>query len=202
MIENQEAIQQETPNVGQRIRALRERRGYSLRTLARRCKLSANAISLIEHGENSPTVSSLHELALALRVPITAFFMYETGKETILVRQNQRIISQSNMATMECLGSGLPNQQIEPFIMAIEPGGSNSPRTIAHTGEEFVFCLEGEIKCVIGNQTYSIKPGDSLLFLPTQPHIFYNETSELVKILFIFFTLVRETALRLHHMTN
>ena len=28
------------------------------------------------------------------------------------------------------------------------------------------------------------------------------KTSELVKILFVFFTLVRETALRLHHVTN
>lgn len=61
-------------NVGQRIRRLREQRQLSLRALARLCGLSTNAISLIERGENSPTVSSLHALATALGVSITDFF--------------------------------------------------------------------------------------------------------------------------------
>ena len=51
---------QEIPNVGQRIRTIREAQGHSLRALAERSGLSLNAISLIERGENSPTVSSLH----------------------------------------------------------------------------------------------------------------------------------------------
>ena len=63
-----------TLNVGQRIRTIRERQGLSLRAVAERCGLSLNAISLIERGENSPTVSSLHHLATALNVPITRFF--------------------------------------------------------------------------------------------------------------------------------
>ena len=67
-------IEQAEPNVGQRIRMLRDQRKLSLRALADRCGLSINAISLIERGENSPTVSSLHVLATALGVPITDFF--------------------------------------------------------------------------------------------------------------------------------
>ncbi len=48
---------QAEPNVGQRIRTIRERQRLSLRALAERSGLSFNAISLIERGENSPTVS-------------------------------------------------------------------------------------------------------------------------------------------------
>jgi transcriptional regulator with XRE-family HTH domain len=42
--------------VGAQIRSIRERRKVSLRTLADRCGLSANATGLIEHGENSPAL--------------------------------------------------------------------------------------------------------------------------------------------------
>jgi len=61
------------PDVGAQVQALRQKRGLSLRTLAELCKLSPNTISLIEHGDSSPSVSTLHRLATALKVPITAF---------------------------------------------------------------------------------------------------------------------------------
>ena len=63
--------------VGQQIRKLRKQRGLSLRALADLCGISANAISLIERRENSPNVSSLHRMAIALNVPITDFFYHE-----------------------------------------------------------------------------------------------------------------------------
>ena len=57
--------------VGQCIRELRTKKSLSLRALAELSNLSTNAISLIERGDNSPTVSSLHSLATALNVPNT-----------------------------------------------------------------------------------------------------------------------------------
>lgn len=51
------------PDVGAQVRALRQQCGLSLRTLAELCDLSPNTISLIERGESSPSVSTLHRLA-------------------------------------------------------------------------------------------------------------------------------------------
>jgi transcriptional regulator with XRE-family HTH domain len=61
-------------DVGGRLRDIRQERGLSLRALSEVCGLSVNAISLIERGISSPSVSSLQRLAVALDVPITAFF--------------------------------------------------------------------------------------------------------------------------------
>ena len=44
-------------NVGQRLRNLREERDISMRELARRSSLSANALSMIERGLTSPSVA-------------------------------------------------------------------------------------------------------------------------------------------------
>lgn len=93
-------------NVGMRIRALREQRGLSLRALAERCGLSINAISLIERGENSPTVSSLHVLATALGVKITDFFEDPSEHAVVYVKRNQRLRSQGTAWSWRAWESG------------------------------------------------------------------------------------------------
>jgi transcriptional regulator with XRE-family HTH domain len=174
------------PNVGPRIRAIRERLGLSLRTLAERSNLSANAISLIERGENSPTVSSLHLLATALGVKITDFFEEAHEQPVVFVRATQRLRAQTNGLIMESLGIGLPNQQMAPFLMTITSDTGNMNESIVHPGQEFVCCLEGAIDYIIGNQSYHLSVGDSLLFEATQPHRFCVVEHSVARILVVF----------------
>lgn len=174
------------PNVGPRIRALREQRGFSLRALAERCKLSINAISLIERGENSPTVSSLHALATALGVKITDFFQESHQHVVVHVPHDQRLATHSHGLLMESLGIGLHNQQLEPFLVTIEPGVGASGESIVHPGQEFAYCVQGTILYHIGEQEYHLHAGDSLLFEAAQPHAFWNAGDSLACVLLIF----------------
>ena len=185
--------------VGKRIKELRTRQGLSLRALAELSRLSTNAISLIERGENSPTVSSLHSLASALGVPITAFFDHKGGGQAIHLKKEQRPVSETAGVRMENLGSGLPNQQIEPFLMTIEPGGSSTTSQITHSGEEFVYVLSGALTCRIVEREYELEEGDSLLFLATQPHIYRNRGSSAAQILVIFQPMVGQVIAHRHH---
>jgi transcriptional regulator with XRE-family HTH domain len=57
---------------GQRIKALREQKGWSRRRLAREANLSPTSISLYERGLQTPRVSTLKSIADALGVPIHA----------------------------------------------------------------------------------------------------------------------------------
>jgi transcriptional regulator with XRE-family HTH domain len=140
--EGKTIMEEIAPNVGSRIRTMREQRGFSLRALAERCNLSINAISLIERGENSPTVSSLHRLATALGVKITDFFEDPHEHAMVYVKHDQRLATQGNGLLMESLGIGLRNQQLEPFMVTSEPGIGEDSESIVHPGQEFVYCLE------------------------------------------------------------
>ena len=186
--------------VGQRIRMLRTRKELSLRALAELSSLSTNAISLIERGDTSPTVSSLHRLASALGVPITAFFEQHGNGQVIHLKKEQRPSSATAGVKMENLGSGLPNQQIEPFQMTIKPGGSSTSSQITHPGEEFVYVLEGSLVCKINKQKYDLEEGDSLLFLASQPHIYRNQSSGVARILIIFQPIVGQVMAHQHYM--
>ena len=100
---------------------------------------------------------------------------------------------------MENLGSGLPNQQIEPFLMTIEPGGSSTSSQITHSGEEFAYVMNGTLLCTINDRQYELEEGDSLLFLASQPHIYRNRGTTTAQILIIFQPMVGQVMAHQHH---
>jgi transcriptional regulator with XRE-family HTH domain len=173
-------------NVGQHIRSLRERQGLSLRALAERCGLSITAISQIERGENSPTVSSLHMLASALDVSIIDLFQDNHQSTAVFVRLYDRLRAESSGVLMESLGIGLPFQQLEPFIVTLNPRAGNANQPAAHKGEEFVLCLDGEFEYCVDGRIYRMEPGTSLIFQAHRPHYFHNPTTHPVRFLLVF----------------
>lgn len=185
--------------VGMRIRALRKQRGLSLRALSSQCGLSINAISQIERGESSPTLSSLHVLATALEVPVTAFLEDDTAQSVVFLRRGQRQRSDGKGFVIESLGGGLPDQQLEPFMVTVEPGAGSVTNSITHPGEEFVYCVEGKIEYRIGDRIYCLEPGDSLLFEATLPHCFSNPAQTRATILLVFQALDDSSLARQRH---
>jgi transcriptional regulator with XRE-family HTH domain len=179
-------VNNKVSDVGVRLRTLRELQGLSLRVLAEKCGLSINAISLIERGENSPTVSTLQRLAAALQVSITDFFQEEAKQKVVFIKHNMGLRSQTDGTVMESLGIGLFNQQLEPFRMLVDPGVGTFNDPISHTGEEFVHCLDGEIEYLIGERIFRLAEGDSLLFDATQPHAYHNPRKTPTSLLIVF----------------
>ena len=177
---------QQEPNVGQRIRLIRERRGLSLRALAEQCALSVNAISLIERGETSPTVSSLHILATTLCVPINEFFKNDQEQQAVFVPGASRGRFEANGVTLESLGSGLPHQQLGPFLITVAPGAGTMDQPVSHSGEEFVHCLTGEIEYCLEKKIYKLTEGDSFLFQASIPHCFRNSTEAPAQLILIY----------------
>jgi transcriptional regulator with XRE-family HTH domain len=174
------------PAVGRRIRDLRRRRGLTQRALAQICDLSANAIGLIERGESSPSVSTLHRLALALEAPITEFFTETEEQTVVLTKKSQRSETHRDQIQMENLAEGLSDQCMEPFLVTLQPGAGTGADPVVHLGEEFVFCLEGEIEYRVAGQVYQLEAGDSLMFQANQPHCWCNFTKEPARLLLIF----------------
>jgi transcriptional regulator with XRE-family HTH domain len=194
--------EQSAPNIGSRIRTIREQRKLSLRALAEKCKLSTNAISLIERGENSPTVSSLHALATALGVKITNFFEETHNQAVVFVKSDQRLRTEGDGLATESLGIGLHNQQIEPFLVIVEPKSNGRCDLITHPGQEFVYCLDGEIEYLLCDQVFHLTAGDSLLFEATQPHCFHNIGKRPGTLLFVFQTIEGNHLARQRHLDN
>jgi transcriptional regulator with XRE-family HTH domain len=164
-----------TIEVGGRLRQLRQERGKSMRALARASGLSTNALSMIERGRTSPSVSTLYKIAEALEVPITAFFRSEPPRQEIVMRKvanRQRIIFPHG--AWEGLGGEFFIGHLEPFMLTLEKGACSGPFGMQHTGHEFVMCLSGQVEYMIEDQRYLLEPGDSLIYAAQLRHSWCN----------------------------
>jgi len=162
-------------DVGSRLRELREMRGTSMRALATKSGLSANALSMIERGKTSPSVSTLYKLADALGISITAFFGVENEKQQVIfLKSDERIRIPFARGVFEGLGGERFAGRVEPFVLTLESGANSGLHSMTHTGHEFVFCLRGELEYTVEKNVFLMTPGDSLLFAAQLRHKWKN----------------------------
>ena len=174
--------------VGQRLRELRTRRGFSLRGLADRSGLNVNTLSLVENGKSSPSVSTLQQLALALDVPISAFFESEPiDKHVVFTPANQRPLAAFSSTQMQNLGKDLAGNVVQPFVVTLKPGMGSGDKMIVHTGHEFIYCLSGSIRYQVEEEEYLLNPGDSLVFEAHLPHFWENRGTDIAQILLVLY---------------
>ena len=173
-------------NIGERLRELREARNISMRALATRSGLSANALSMIERGKASPSVSTLYKLADALGVSITMFFGSDSQRqEVVFLKADERTRMSFTRGVFEGLGGEQFVGRVEPFLLTLESNANSGPRSMTHTGHEFVFCLRGELEYQVERQVYQLSAGDSLLFAAHLKHRWKNVGGKVVTALII-----------------
>ena len=179
-------VKEQTMDVGGRLRDLRQERDLSMRSLARLSGLSTNALSMIERGRTSPSVSTLYKLSEALEVPITAFFRTEPPRQGIVFRKaGERSRVEFQRGLWEGLGGESFIGRVEPFMLTLEGGATSGPHGLVHSGHEFVICLNGQLEYEVEEQRYTLKPGDSLLFASRMHHRWRNPGKTVANVLFV-----------------
>jgi transcriptional regulator with XRE-family HTH domain len=173
-------------DVGGRLRELRQERGRSMRALARLSGLSTNALSMIERGRTSPSVSTLYKLSEALEVPITAFFRTEPARqEIVFVRGDERTRVQFQRGLWEGLGGEAFVGRVEPFMLTLESGATSGPHGMIHSGHEFVLCIRGQLEYEVEDKHFTLEPGDSLLFASRLRHRWRNPGRTVTNAVFV-----------------
>jgi transcriptional regulator with XRE-family HTH domain len=175
MHEEENNFSNQEVNVGLRLQQLRNMRGLSQRALAELSSLNFNTLSLIENEKTSPNVSTLQQLAEALDVPITAFFDTLSPKEEVVFQKaGERPKTDFPQGMIEDLGAGMALGDGTPLLMTLNPDSQSDPEVITHSGQEFVFCLEGKMIYWVDGIAYHMEPGDSLIFEANLPHRWEN----------------------------
>ncbi len=162
-------------DVGYRLKVLREERGISMRSLARSSSLSANALSMIERGLTSPSVSTLSKIAAALEVPITAFFRITPERKRIVhSKKHLHNLIPFEGVMFEDQGGEAFAGRMESFKITVLPGSGSGTHRMMHTGSEFVYCQCGQVEFEIEGNSYLLEPGDSLFMAGKLQHRWKN----------------------------
>jgi len=163
--------------IGREVRAHRKQKGITVAELSMQTDLSIGMLSKIENGNTSPSLTTLQTLANVLSVPLTSFFrQYEERREAVhtkagegveIDREGTRAGHQYNL--LGHIGGNASGVIVEPYLITLTEK-SDTFETFQHSGIETIYMLEGEVEYRHGNDTFNLKPGDTLFFDSDAPH--------------------------------
>lgn len=173
---------------GDMLRAIREKRGFTLEELGERTGIGKEVLAQIEAGMFVPPLGQLIKLSKALSLRMSDFI--SPGEESFtIVKSDQRqsfsrfgkVRETSYGYEYESLAVRKKNREMEPFIVTLHPSEAEEPST--HDGQEFIFVLEGEIEVTIKGFRDILKTGDAVYYDSTDPHLLKAHGGKSAKIL-------------------
>jgi len=172
------------PEVGCRIRALREHMGLSLRGLAERSGVSAPMLSQVERGDTSPTLAVATRIAAGLDLSLSQLLRLDEGDTLAVVRADERRRGGALRAGhgYEVLTPPLPGQRAEVSLHTLAAGaataGPGDPPRHEPGSRETAVVLSGRVRLVCDGDACDLEEGDSVTFDADLPHHFENRSDQ------------------------
>ncbi|WP_431826039.1 helix-turn-helix domain-containing protein [Burkholderia sp. F1] len=169
--------------IAQRIRELRDARGWSLDALAERSSVSRSNISLIERGQSSPTAVVLDKLATALGVSVASLFEPVASESATELSPRSSLRDQSRWTDPE---SGYVRRNLSPpawspiQLVEVEfpPGQQVAYETAMRDADihQQIWVIDGVMELTYGDRQWQLETGDCMAMKLDRP-IGYRNTS-------------------------
>lgn len=190
--------------LGDRLKELRQQAGLSLRELARQAVVSPSLVSQIENGKSRPSVSTLYTFARLLNVPVDVLFdaeqvgerpgaVSEPGLVEVTDPANAwhpseyatriSVLHPSHRAHLQ-MAEGVdwerlaatPERDVSFIKITYAPGAASTETgsLMTHEGFEYGYVISGVVEVTVGNETFTLRPGESIGFDSSIPHVLRN----------------------------
>ena len=184
-------MEDEIVAVGKAIRALRNKKGLSLRDLSRLAGLSTSFLSMVERGRSSLALTSLNNVAKALDTDLADLFVSERKvrvshplPHVSRAEEEGQLSITSSERVYRVLSPRAPGLVFEPLLVTVRPN-SDLEEPYSHEGEEFAYVIEGGLTFTVDGEEYRLGPGDSIHFLSSVSHAIRNDSDEPAKVLWV-----------------
>ncbi len=163
---------------GEKLRQVREHKGYTLKVVAQKAGVSESLVSQIERNHVSPAIDTL--LALADVLDINLEFLFEEYRKTRpvhIIRAGERTTAIEDDILYENLSepdSSDKNNTFETYVIKIPAGAHTHRGSYGHIGREVGVILKGKGRLKYENKEYSLNEGDSVSFSAGVPHVLEN----------------------------
>lgn len=179
-------------NIARRIREKRKELDFTLEELAQETGLSKGHLSQIENGGKVPPISTLSKIAFSLQTSVGSLVTGETHKVSSNKIEFGRVENRSPInnteaspqSVYESFGFKKQDRVMRSAIVTMSHEFPEKP--IVHSGQEFVYALEGEHEFYYDGQTYKIHPGDTYYFDSDCPHMGRSLSEKPAKILVVY----------------
>ena len=155
--------------VRRRLREIRTQRGLTLEDVATRADIDVSTLSRLESGKRRLALDHLPRLASALSVT-TDELMRAPEAEDPRVRGASHT---AHGVTYWPLTRGGPAGGLHAFKIRVSARRRTPPDELpVHDGQEWLYVLSGNLRLVLGDRDFVIKPGEAAEFSTWTPHWF------------------------------
>ncbi len=170
--------------IGQKIKNLRNRNGLTQQELADRTELTKGFISQLERGQVSPSVVTLMDLIECLGTTPGEFFKASAREQIVFTEADCFEKTDDHGNCRKWLIPTAQKFEMEPLLVTLAPHQSLEEDK-PHTGEEFGYVISGKIRVHFGEESYTVKAGESFYYRTTQVHWISNPTAKPARYLWI-----------------
>ncbi|KAB7759189.1 MULTISPECIES: helix-turn-helix domain-containing protein [Mycobacteriaceae] len=155
--------------VRRRLRELRTQRGMTLEDVARAADIDISTLSRLESGKRRFALDHLPRLAAALSIS-TDELMRAPEAEDPRVRGSSHT---RGGITYWPLTRGGPAGGLHTFKIRVSARRRTPPAELpVHDGQEWLYVLSGNLRLLLGERDFTIKPGEAVEFSTWTPHWF------------------------------
>ncbi|WP_017580382.1 helix-turn-helix domain-containing protein [Nocardiopsis valliformis] len=167
--------------VGPRLRELRRRREVTLAELSEATGISVSTLSRLESGERRPNLELLLPLARVHGVTLDELVdAPPTGDPRI----HMRPVTRHGMTMVPLTRKAGGIQAYKLILPANSPRREPDPQT--HEGYEWLYVLNGNLRCVLGEHDMVLSPGEAVEMDTRLPHWFGSADDGAVEMLSLF----------------
>lgn len=170
--------------IGAKIRDLRNQNGLTQEELADRTELTKGFISQLERGLTAPSVSTLLDIVECLGTNLSDFFHEENDQQIVFPKEDYFEKEDEDGNSITWLIATAQSRSLEPILVRIQPGQS-MPLDKPHEGEEFGYVIDGTVQIHYDEQVYTVREGDSFIFLANRKHKISSACKKVSTILWI-----------------
>ena len=128
------------PEIGPRLRKMRQSLDLGLVEAAERAKISAGFLSAIELSRANPSIATLQRLASSYNTTVLEFFDVPHRSRRLIRPNQRRSLRTAKGVDIQLLSIG--TKMLECMLFRVSPG-AGSDGAYSHAGEEFIFMLKG-----------------------------------------------------------
>ncbi len=175
--------------LAQRLTSLRIDKRMTLEDVANQAGLSRGWLSKVENFRVTPSLPALASIAKVYGITMSELLDGLDAKPSVvIVRKDQRKIlcrdESISKLKYEALAHNRPDRCMDPFLITV-PAEDNRPQ-LPHSGEEFIYVLEGRVSLEYGEEAFDLNVGDSIYFDAETPHRVVCSEASPAKILSVF----------------
>jgi transcriptional regulator with XRE-family HTH domain len=165
-------------DVAERLTLLRTLNGWSQRELARRAGVTNSAISQIEQGRNSPSVSSLKKVLDSVPITLADFFSMDLAAgDNAFYTASQMPSQNSGSFTAKLVGADKAHRQLNMTWQFWPPAADTGDTLITNTTDMAGVLFDGFLEVTVGARSQTLAAGDSYYIDAGRPYRIRNVSS-------------------------